>query len=51
MGTKTSDDWKGEVICAWCKKVLKEAEDPNIAPSHGICDDCYAQMKMGLKKS
>lgn len=27
------------VVCAWCKKVIKEGDDSQ-GVSHGICDTC-----------
>ena len=29
------------VICAWCKRVMQDAADPNARVSHGICPKCY----------
>ena len=28
---------ENKIVCAWCKKVIKEGVDPI---SHGICEEC-----------
>ena len=35
------------IICAWCKKMLKEGKEPY---SHGICKDCAKEMEEDLKR-
>lgn len=30
------------MICAWCKKVMKEGEEP---ASHGMCPKCVKKME------
>lgn len=30
--------------CAWCSEVLDPGEGPGSATTHGICDDCMAQV-------
>ena len=37
-----------KIICAWCKKVLKDGLDNQI--SHGICNDCKANQMAELKE-
>lgn len=34
-----------KLICAWCKKVLREAAPGHERerPSHGICEECAAR--------
>ncbi len=40
---------EGEVVCAWCKKKLKDA--PEISgTSHGICQKCKDEMMGSIKK-
>lgn len=34
---ETSETFK--VICAWCKKVIREGKSANV--SHGICNLCF----------
>jgi hypothetical protein len=29
-----------KLICAWCKKILREGSEPT---SHGICPECRAK--------
>jgi hypothetical protein len=35
------------VICAWCKRVLREAP-PGAPVSHGICEDCLEEQRRGI---
>ena len=32
------------LICAWCKRVIRETETYNGDPSHGLCPECAAQL-------
>ena len=39
------------IICAWCKKFLREKEplyDKSI--SHGICEKCYIEVREQIKE-
>ena len=40
-----------KVICAWCKKPMGEKEPlDNTNISHGICPDCFAEVKKDISK-
>ena len=31
------------VICAWCKKIIKDDDGSGLPDSHGICPGCQEQ--------
>ncbi|MCX6785986.1 MAG: hypothetical protein NTZ18_04010 [Candidatus Komeilibacteria bacterium] len=52
MPKPESEQLKGMVVCAWCKKEIGRWEGPGI--SHGICSDCkktYIDPEMELLNS
>ena len=39
-----------KIICAWCKKIIKERKEPDEKASHGIYPECYDKELAKLKK-
>lgn len=37
------------VLCAWCKKVIKEIKNVECEVSHGICEECLKELKKTVK--
>ena len=34
---------KALLVCAWCKRFIREIETVNGGTSHGICPECFAR--------
>ena len=39
-----------KVVCSWCKKVMRETPDHSDLLSHGICEDCKAEVERRYEK-
>ena len=40
----------GKIICAWCKKDMGEKATAEGLPTHGICEECAANLKKDIKE-
>lgn len=38
-------EWRGRIVCGWCFQVIREAKDPDLMDSHGICSECEQKLE------